>query len=90
MVYGIKYKCEFDSTKGIEYKIYILQKDYDSAIMPLRMGGNPIQINYTSSNENKFEIIRGSECILNFYSEYDSQFEEIMIADKNEFLVQVW
>jgi hypothetical protein len=90
MGYGIKYHCEFDSTKGVDYKVLILQKDYNSAIMPLRMGGNPVQINYTSSSENKFEIIRGSECILNFYSEYDSQFEEIMIADKNEFLIQVW
>ncbi|WP_316817278.1 hypothetical protein [Pedobacter nyackensis] len=87
--YGIKYKCEFTSIKGLDYKIYILQKEYDSAIYDLRMGGNPIQINYTNGSENKFEIIRGSECVLNFFSEYDGQFAEIMYADKNDFLVQI-
>lgn len=88
--YGIKYKCSFDSMKGLNYKVYILQKDYNSAISDLRMGGNPVQINYTSNSENKFEIIRGSECILNFFSEYDGQFTEIMTADKNQFMIQVW
>lgn len=87
--YRIKYKCEFTSVKGLEYKVYILQKGYGSAVYDLRMGGNPIQINYTSGSENKFEIIRGSECVLNFFSEYDGQFSEIMYADKNDFLVQV-
>lgn len=89
MAYGIKYKCSFDSMKGLNYKVYILQKDYNSAVYDLRMGGTPVQINYTSNSENKFEIIRGSECILNFYSEYDGQFTEIMTADKNQFMVQV-
>lgn len=88
--YGIKYKCEFTSNKGLDYKVYILQKGYDSAIYDLRMGGNPVSINYTSGSENKFEIIRGSECVLNFFSEYDGQFSEIMYADKNDFLVQVF
>ncbi|MBE9598736.1 hypothetical protein [Pedobacter sp. MC2016-24] len=90
MAYGIKYKCTFSSVKGLEYKVYILQKDYNSAEYKLRMGGNPVQINYTSGSESKFEVIRGSECILNFFSEYDGQFTEIMTADKNEFMIQVW
>ncbi|SDJ96468.1 hypothetical protein SAMN04487898_105167 [Pedobacter sp. ok626] len=88
--YGIKYKCEFESLKGLNYRVYILQRGYNSAVYDLRMGGNPIQINYTSSSENKFEVIRGSECVLNFFSEYDGQFAEIMYADKNDFLVQVF
>lgn len=88
--YGIKYKCEFKSVKGLKYNVYILQRNYNSARIDMRMGGSPVQINYTSSSENKFEIIRGSECVLNIFSEYDSQFSEIMLADKNEFMVQVW
>jgi hypothetical protein len=88
--YGIKYKCEFSSIKGLQYKVYILKKNYNSAVTDLRMGGTPVSINYTSNSENKFEIIRGSECVLDIFSEYDGQFSEIMTADKNEYMVQVW
>ncbi|WP_432714794.1 hypothetical protein [Pedobacter sp.] len=90
MAYGIKYKCAFGSIKGNKYKIYILKKDYNSAQIDMRMGGTPVEINYTNNSENKFEIIRGSECILNIFSEYDGQFTEIMTADAKEFQVQIW
>ncbi|MEJ5962823.1 hypothetical protein [Pedobacter immunditicola] len=91
MAYGIKYKCAFSSIKGLKYQVYILKKDYDSAIIEIEnMGATPVEINYTSNSENKFEIIRGSECILNIYSDFDGQFSEIMVADAKEYQVQVW
>lgn len=90
MAYGIKYKSAFSSIKGQQYNVYILKKDYASAVNDMRMGGTPVSINYTSNSENKFEIIRGSECVLDIFSEYDGQFSEIMTADKNEYMVQVW
>lgn len=89
MAYGIKYKCEFTSSLGKSLKAYILKKDYNSAQINLRMSGDPIKINYLGS-ENKYDIIRGSECILEFFSEYDGQFSEIMTADAMEFQVQIW
>jgi len=91
MAYGIKYKCAFSSLKGLKYQVYILKKDYDSAQIEVKnMGVVPVEINYTSNSENKFEIIRGSECVLNLYSDFDGQFSEIMIADAKEYQVQVW
>ncbi|RAJ25006.1 hypothetical protein [Pedobacter cryoconitis] len=90
MSYGIKYKCEFTSTLNKNIKVYILKKDYNSAQIELRMGGEPARINYTGGSESKFDIIRGSECILEFYSEYDGQFQEIMLADAQDYQVQIW
>lgn len=89
MSYGIKYKCEFTSSLNVPLKAYILKKDYNSAQIDLRMSGDPIKINYLGS-ENKYDIIRGSECVLEFFSEYDGQFTEIMVADAMEFQVQIW
>ena len=88
MSYGIKYKSEFTSELGVNYKVRILQKDYDSAITELVMGGEPVVINY-NGDEKKFTTIRGSECVINFYPKVDYQFTEIVVADKNDFQVQV-
>jgi len=69
--------------------VNILKKDYDSAQVDLRMSGEPVKINYVG-DESKFDIIRGSECVLEFFSEYDQQFAEIMDADAQEYQIQVW
>ncbi|RZK25968.1 MAG: hypothetical protein EOO43_04165, partial [Flavobacterium sp.] len=87
-MYGVKYTSEFNSQLGHNYKVRILQKDYNSAITELKMGGEPVVINYNGSEE-KFDIIRGSECVLNFYCNHHYQFEEIVTADKNEFRVEI-
>lgn len=89
MAYGIKYKCEFKSSEANQIKVYILKKDYNSAQIDLNMSGTPVIINYTG-DEDKFDIIRGSECIIEFFSEFDQQFKEIMIADAFDFQVQIW
>jgi hypothetical protein len=87
-MYGVKYTSEFNSQLGHNFKVRILQKNYNSAITELKMGGEPVVINYNGSEE-KFDIIRGSECILNFYCNYNYQFEEIVTADKNEFRIEI-
>lgn len=91
MAYGIKYKCDFTSDiNGISYSVRILKKDYNSAVTTIRMAGEPISINYTNGSEFKFETIRGSECIINFFADYENQFEEILTSDKGIYRVEVY
>jgi hypothetical protein len=89
MSYGVKYKCEFKSSLNADIKVYILKEDYNSAVQDITMSGIPVRINYVGEEE-KYNIIRGSECILEFQSEYNNQFSEIMLADLYTFQVQIW
>lgn len=88
-MYGLKYTSEFNSHLGHNYIVKILQKDYASSITELVMGGEPVVINFNGVEE-KFDVIRGSECVLQFYCNYDYQFSEIVTADKNEFKIEVY
>lgn len=88
MGYGLKFYSQFESQKGINYKVRILQKDYDSTVYDVVMGGEPVIINY-NGGEDKFDIIRGSECVLNLYSQTNNQFTEILIGDKGEYKVEI-
>jgi|GEM_PF-1128909 len=86
--YGLKFLSQFDSQKGIKYKVRILQRNYNSAVYDVVMGGEPVVINY-NGDENKFDIIRGSECVLNLYSQTNNQFTEILVGDKREYKVEI-
>lgn len=89
MAYGIKYKGQFKTSVGHTIMVNILKKDYNSAQIDLRFSGVPVTVNYLG-NEEKYDIIRGSECVLELLSENNQQYQEIMISDAFDFQVQVF
>lgn len=84
MAYALKYRCEFSSYKGVQYRFEIEQKNYSGSFFTLQASGNPITQNWATDDPKpaikgcaiKFEYLnKGTQPLNIFYSEEDDTFK---------------
>lgn len=90
--YADKYIVQFYNRSGELCEAKIQQKGYGGAATFPDAGSNPVSLNYRegSSSDAKYDVIKGSECMVSLMSESSFQFQEIFEAEEDEFRLQYY
>lgn len=87
-VYGVKYELDFSDVKGNVRNVQILKKDYTGEVKALVGTENPVIISY-NNDEDFYNPIIGSSCILNIKRTDTVEYEEFQAFDEREFKVKI-
>lgn len=87
--YNTRWQCQFTNLLNEKWYVDIKEKDYALDALDITLGATPVIINTGSSDGNKFEIIRGSECKLQLISESDFQFSDLFTDDERKYKVVI-
>ena len=84
MAYGRKYHLEFGDNKANVWDITILQDGYVGSATDVKATGSPLIINWMGGG--LYQPIRGSEAVVNFFSETDEIMPHLMGSRSNIFI----
>ena len=88
MAYGVKYELDFSDIKGNKRSVQILKKDYVGDVFSIVGTDNPVIIKYTNDDDFYNPII-GSSCILNIKTTDTISYDEFVNFDEREYKVRV-
>jgi len=89
MAYGLKYQLEFESIDGKECEINLYKEDYSGAVTDVNGGNVPIRIKRYGAGKSLFdEPIRGTEAVVQLYSESDEQFSDIFLNTSRKYKLE--
>lgn len=87
-VYGVKYELDFSDVKGNVRNLQILKKDYTGEVKSIVGTENPVIISY-SNDDDFYNPIIGSSCIINIKRTETIEYEEFQNFDEREFKIKV-
>ena len=88
MAYGVKYELDFSDIKGNKRSVQILKQDYTGDVNSIVGTDNPVVIKYTSDDDFYNPII-GSSCILNIKTTNTISYDEFTDFDEREYKIRV-
>ena len=88
MAYGVKYELDFSDIKGNARSVQILKKDYTGDVNSIVGTDNPVIIKYTNDDDFYNPII-GSSCILNIKTTDTISYDEFTNFDEREYKIRV-
>ena len=88
MAYGVKFRLEFsdDNLKG--KKIEILKDNYSGSVLDLVGTSDPLFITW-DSDDNFYNPIVGSSCVINLFDTDASNYDDFYTADEREYKVKI-
>ena len=87
-IYGVKYELDFSDVKGNVRNLQILKKDYAGEVKSIVGTENPVIIRY-NNDDDFYNPIIGSSCILNIKRTETVEYEEFQAFDEREFKIRI-
>lgn len=87
-IYGVKYELDFSDVKGNVRNLQILKKDYVGEVKSIVGTENPVIIKY-NNDDDFYNPIIGSSCILNIKRTETVEYEEFQAFDEREFKIKI-
>ena len=87
-IYGVKYELDFSDVKGNVRNVQILKKDYTGEVKSIVGTENPVIISY-NNDDDFYNPIIGSSCILNIKRTETVEYEEFQNFDEREFKIKI-
>lgn len=89
-VYNVRWRLDFKDYNLHDVRLDILERAYTGDIEEVCGGDSPINITYNGDQNNIYQSIIPSECVLQLISDYPGKFESIFTADDRKYRVKVY
>jgi hypothetical protein len=89
MAYGLKYFATAYGISGVQWKIELLEKDYESTSNEIQMTGDGIKIGY-DREDDKFNTIYSRYAILDLKVKSGFNLESLQFDDERKFQVKLY
>lgn len=88
--YGPRWALQFDEPRsGKVYDLKIFKLNYTGPVAAVIGGADPITINYSESDKDKYEALKGTQADIGLISEVNMQFLDFFSSDEREHRVDL-
>lgn len=86
--YGVKYELQFSDARDHKRTLEILKKDYTGDVLPIVGTETPVIIKY-ENQDNFYNSIIGSQCIINLKTTDTISYDEFSNFDEREYKIRI-
>lgn len=89
----IRYRCEFTSNDGIDWRIDIDDQEYLDSPTSFNVRGNGFEIDYKGENAQRFNPILSSECKVTAHvqdANFETLIDDILGAQEQRFFIRLY
>jgi hypothetical protein len=90
IVYGSKYRLEYDDIRQGKTRVDILQRSYADTIIEVNGGPVPFSLRYNKDVNNKYDQISYSEATIQLLTEVSEQFIELFQGDDRKYQIRFY